>query len=325
MIKENEVLKLIKQLIHFIFLSFIFLSFTIFIYSLLPSKYLNSNIKNTTGGYGASLMRSNDVISCGEVDVLFIGSSHCYRGFDTRIFNDFDISSFNLGSSSQTPLNSFYLLKEFGPKLKPQTIFLEVYWNTLCNNGVESSIDLISNSPLSYNLFEMAITTKSLLPTLTFYSQFIKRFSHPLNNESLQFSTIDKYIPGGYVETNRPIKQLDYPSIDPKIIGEFDQLKYVEKINTFCAESNIELVLIIAPVSPTITDSYINYQSKLEELKDFANINKLTFLDYNSKGKLSRMNLNEKKDWYDGSHLTQSGVVKFNNYLIQDKANLFIN
>ena len=62
-----------------------------------------------------------------DLDILFIGSSHCYRGFDTRIFKEEGLETFNLGSSSQTPKETNLILNKYLPQLRPKLIIYEVF------------------------------------------------------------------------------------------------------------------------------------------------------------------------------------------------------
>ncbi|NHW60088.1 hypothetical protein HA378_33495, partial [Escherichia coli] len=78
-------------------------------------------------------------------------SSHAYRGFDTRVFSKNGISSFNLGSSSQSPINTQVLLKQYLDRIKPKMIVYEVYAGTLSADGVESSLDMLSNNKIDVN------------------------------------------------------------------------------------------------------------------------------------------------------------------------------
>src|SRR5438477_3987320 len=68
---------------------------------------------SAAGGIGHTLQRLREVESVGSVDILFIGSSHAYRGFDPRLFAETGLTSFNLGSKAQSPLNSYFLLKHY--------------------------------------------------------------------------------------------------------------------------------------------------------------------------------------------------------------------
>src|SRR5690554_458534 len=62
---------------------------------------------------GHTETRLKEVKSFGDVDILFLGSSHAYRGFDTRIFKKAGFRSFNLGTSAQTPLQTQILLRRY--------------------------------------------------------------------------------------------------------------------------------------------------------------------------------------------------------------------
>ena len=42
-----------------------------------PKFVHRTNIKSTKGGYGASLLRYREAKSFSEVDLVFLGSSHC--------------------------------------------------------------------------------------------------------------------------------------------------------------------------------------------------------------------------------------------------------
>src|SRR5689334_14184152 len=74
----------------------------------LPFKNLNYRL----GAYGHLFTRVKEIDSVKKVDILFLGSSHSYRGFDPRIFKQYGLTSFNLGSSSQTPIQAKILLEK---------------------------------------------------------------------------------------------------------------------------------------------------------------------------------------------------------------------
>ena len=101
--------------------------------------------------------RIRDLATCSDVDVLFLGSSHAYRGFDPRIFMKYGIKSFNLGSSAQTPIQTEILLKRYLNSLKPKLVVYEVYPSTLSLDGVESALDLIANDRIDFPIIKMAL------------------------------------------------------------------------------------------------------------------------------------------------------------------------
>ncbi|MEJ5274059.1 MAG: hypothetical protein WH035_08005, partial [Spirochaetota bacterium] len=69
----------------------------------------------------------NEIFNYQNIDFLFIGSSHAYRGYDTRIFNKLG-KSFNLGTTSQTPLQSYFLLEKFVNILNPKYVVIDIYF-----------------------------------------------------------------------------------------------------------------------------------------------------------------------------------------------------
>ena len=107
------------------------------------------------GGPSHSLVRFREANAKGPVDIVFIGSSHTYRGFDPRLFSAIGYSSQNLGSSSQTPINSFAVLQKHLDQLHPKLVIYEIYQTALSIDGMESFYDLLSNTPLDTTMLKM--------------------------------------------------------------------------------------------------------------------------------------------------------------------------
>ena len=80
---------------------------------------------------GDSFLRFRELPAYNNVDVLFMGSSHTFRSFDPRLFSRHKLTSFNMGSRAQTPLNSYYLLRKHIAHLNPRLIIFETYYETL--------------------------------------------------------------------------------------------------------------------------------------------------------------------------------------------------
>lgn len=314
----------LNKIMLFFFVAILIAATFFVIISLSPKLVHRTNIKTTTGGYGASLLRYREALTYGEVDLVFLGSSHCYRGFDTRIFSSAGISSFNMGSSAQTPLNSFYLLKKYYQTLKPKKIILESYWSTFTSKGIESSIDIVSNVPLDKDLFKMVWLTPSASPTTTYLYEAIHRINYPLEKELIIPTELDNYISGGFVQTKRISPNLNNKSFESKeSIGDFIQLNFVDSIYHFCATYDIELLLISAPVFEKVPLQFMNYKEKMNELKIFSIDRKLQFINFNDVDLYNKINWDRKQDWYDDTHLTQNGVEKFNKLLLKEFNSLY--
>src|SRR5690554_1099753 len=123
-----------KKVLHLIKKSLLFAAFilpTYLVLLLITANWAPAPIKRSInfhmGSYGHMHSRIKEVRETKQVDILFLGSSHAYRGFDTRLFEVEDWKVFNLGSSSQSHLQSQVLLQRYLPQLNPAVVIYEVY------------------------------------------------------------------------------------------------------------------------------------------------------------------------------------------------------
>ena len=62
------------------------------------------------------------------IDVLFLGSSHCFTTFNNgTLWDEYGIASYDMGTALQPMWNSYYLLKEVLKNQKPELVVLEGY------------------------------------------------------------------------------------------------------------------------------------------------------------------------------------------------------
>ena len=87
---------------------------------------LKKNLIYNRGTFGHTFSRLGEAKHTTNVDVLFLGSSTAYRGFDTEFFREQGLKTFNLGSSSQTPTQPHLLLKKYLDGLHPKLVVYEV-------------------------------------------------------------------------------------------------------------------------------------------------------------------------------------------------------
>ena len=128
---------------------------------LMPTIF-KKNLTYSRGAYGHMYTRIREAEKVKNIDMLFIGSSHAYRGFDTRVAKTYGYESFNLGSSAQTPVQTELLLKKYLGNLNPKLIVYEVYPYTFTNDGVESSLDMIANGKIDYDILNMAFALNNI-------------------------------------------------------------------------------------------------------------------------------------------------------------------
>ena len=148
--------------------------------------------------------RIKDIRNYRNVDVLFLGSSHCYRTFDTRFYRSQGISCFNLGSSNQTPVQTYVLLKAYLDSINPRFVVFEVHPDIMKNDGIECAVDLLMNTPMTCEATKMAWRTGNMKVINTWlYGLYNQRICHRLERFHEEPIMDDaEYIPGGYVEIN---------------------------------------------------------------------------------------------------------------------------
>jgi hypothetical protein len=262
-------------------------------------KYVQNGILLDKGIFQRS---SSEIDTIVKVDILFFGSSHAYRAFDPNVFKKYGFSSYNLGSSSQSPLNSYFLMKKYIQKCN--TVILEVYPVAFSINGAESFADLVRAEPNYFNLFFHAAAITQVMP---FQNISVKPFS-------------DNYIKGqkedfciyrqGYVEVydSAGKKNIAYPQVtlNEKLMDK--QFKYLKKIISLCDSQNKELILVYAPVpSKHQMVNEVYYKKSLHQITEE---HKIPFFD------MSRsLPLSDSNHFFDDDHMNAAGVAIFNQYL----------
>ena len=275
------------------------------------NQYLKTSfLKYPLGGGGHTYSRLSEVENIENIDILFLGSSHSYRGFDTRIFSNYGYSTFNLGTSSQTPIQSKFLLKKYIKQLNPKIIVFDLYHKTSSIKGVESAIDIISNSKnLSCFELKMFLEIGDVEVIKTFIYSFINK---SLLKEKFQEETLkkyDKYVKGGFVEKSSVYSKCEsgFPKIFENKLSK-KQLSAIDDIINICKSNNVKIILVNTPLKKQYNLSYdhnIYFDSLMNSKAEYINFNTLN------------LSLNDTIHFYDKDHLSQKGVELFNKYFIE--------
>lgn len=285
----------------------LFYSGCVFLWGELFSTDLTKNLSYQLGAYGHLNRRVKDLRTYSDIDVLFLGSSHAYRGFDPRIFIRDGIKSFNLGSSAQTPIQTEILLKKYLDSLNPKLVVFEVYPRTLSSDGVESALDLIGNDKIDYLTIKMAIELNHIKVYNTLIFKIVRYLLHLDSDyvEPVQKGE-DTYVKGGFVEKKISFynKKEAYSLKKWKLVGY--QKKAFERILKKLKKLNINVILVQAPVTKEYYSSYSNNSEIDSYFKTLA-----AYYNFNNILKLPKTLF-----FYDSHHLNQDGVEIFNKALL---------
>ncbi|KJR40694.1 ABC transporter ATP-binding protein [Candidatus Magnetoovum chiemensis] len=300
---------IISLLKYILYLSIVYVILLIIWGELIPIGALKKNLNYRIGSYGHMFSRIQEIRYMKNLDILFLGSSHAYRGFDTRIFKNKGLNTFNLGSSAQTPIQTKVLLKRYLQLLNPKLIIYEVYPATILIDGVESSLDIIANDKNDFESIKMAFEVNNIKVYNTLIYGFYKDWIGENNNyKEKAVKGADTYIKGGFVE--KRMKYYEYHKYEydtNKWEFNKDQIKSFETVISFIKSIGIPVILVQAPITKS---EYYTYSNN-EEFDDlmrahgiYYNFNKILELD-------------DRLHFYDSNHLNRNGVSIFNEKLIE--------
>jgi len=268
---------------------------------IIPHKYL-ANLKYKLADTSFTFSRLEEVKQEENLDILFLGSSHAYRGFDTRMYTEQGYKTFNLGSSTQTPLQSKLLLQRYLDRLKPKQIIIEVYPLIFCSDGVESGLDIISNDINDRHSIDMAVDLNHPLIYHSLLYGSIKDFLGLNRSYSEEkWKAISNYISGGFVD--RQLRYFNHVE-HPKDHWEFheQQFQHFEEILSILKEKDIDVLLVFAPITKSKYKSYDNnkdFDIKMKNYGEYYNLHEILALD-------------DSLHFYDSNHLNKLGVKIFN-------------
>jgi hypothetical protein len=299
--------KFISRLLTFLLFSSIVYIILLFVWGTFMPAYFKPNVAYKIGSWGHMFTRLKELKTVDQPDILFLGSSHAYRGFDTRIFEAEGYRAFNLGSSAQTPLQTLTLIKRYFHTIQPRLIVYEVYPFTFSADGVESSLDIIANDKNDIFSYEMALrinhikTWNSLLyGSMRDLLHLDESFEEPIQKGE------DTYVKGGYVET-----ALHYYEPEDMETSEIRidqaQLDYFAEVVREIKKREIPLILVYAPIPKVNYSRYTNnsyFDSLMTTYAEYYNFNEI-------------MTVDDSLHFYDSHHLNQIGVERFNNKFIE--------
>jgi len=268
----------------------------------IPLVYRISDVINWKGGN--TYKKFIDFNPMEKYDIIVLGSSHAYRGYDPRIFKENNIKIFNLGTSGQSIFNSYFIAKNYITASNCKLVILDIYDGALSSDGLESTADLIQNISSNKAATEMALSLKDprFLNALTL--RMLIRQAEPMYFDS-------SYITSGYSEKKDTIKKINLSHYNPNLKINNLQVAYLKKLLAYFTSRDIKVVSVSCPLpKETNKKNHIQFYNIVNSINSGFGIQ---YLDYSSS-----IHLDTRLDYYDSHHLNQSGVNKFDKILIDD-------
>ncbi|MBM3447853.1 MAG: hypothetical protein FJX90_01955 [Bacteroidetes bacterium] len=259
-------------------------------------------IPNLQRNGGQELQMMHDLTSNHvKYNVVVLGSSHAYRGYDPRIFEREGLSLFNAGTSAQNAKGSLVLYNEY-LKDRGDVFILDVYDPVFELEGTESNMRLIQNVPTNeaalalvqqewemYTLNALAVRLASL---------------HPPDE-----SPNADYVKNGFCEKKGILFAVD-PLNDSVFDANEEMFVAFETMIKQMQVDGKRVVLCSHPL-PASAGLHSYHDKFLERFTPFIQRYGLTYIDltYYTEG----FGLNEFADF---SHLNQQGVELYNRLLL---------
>ncbi len=263
-----------------------------------------------TGWFGYSLSRFREVENYTKVDILFVGSSHCYRSFDPRVFSQAGLSTFDIGSDAQSPLNSHYLLRRYGDLLSPRLVIFEVNPTIFRLDGLESFYDLLANSEVSSEIVQMGLAVGKLQTINALFARVLTITEGPFSELNQKEINNESYVAGGHVSSHG-VNRHDLVDEPHEIVIREEQIDFFKQNIELVRLGGAEILLVIAPVPAERLALITNYEQITAEINTIAQEFSIQFHDMNRE-----MLFSTHSHFRDSRHLNSRGAKIFSEAIL---------
>jgi len=257
------------------------------------------------GGYGYTLTRFREAADCRDIDILFLGSSRCYYSFAPHVFDRLGLKTFNLGSPSQTPLNSLYLLNRYYDQLNPRLVVLEVNLHVLTKDGLEAFYDLMINTPVSWENARMSLATQYPHAITAMAVRALTSLTTPFESFEMQDRPMDPYLGKGAVSAKN-FNQETFNEQPSEVHIPDRQWDYLSGIIDLVRSKGAKLILVVAPIPKEWRPIITNYAQVTAQIRDLASAHGARLYDFNT-----TIALDTRTDFKDFHHLNANGAKIF--------------
>lgn len=269
--------------------------------------------KDTTGDYLSSveMLKATDK---DLIDVVFMGSSHAYNGFNPAYYwEDKGWACFDMTISGQDTASTYYHLKNLLRTQSPKVVCVDLYGITFESHGVEGNVyrNYLSmpTSLLSVKLVKEYIEKDK-------WQDYILRFPivHTRYRE-LEKYDFYKYKPNTYLRGERMewvVGQVEEPDVcdgelKPSGLSESKE-KWLDDMYELSLEEGFELIFVVLPFNVDAES-----QGKMDTVSQYCEERGIAFYDLNRLRK--EAGFDYSRDFIDGGHLNVNGAKKVELFL----------
>lgn len=275
-----------------------------------------------------------------NIDYLYLGSSHVYCDINPHILDDINgKNNFNLATSAQPLIASYYLLKEADKRNDLECVYVDLYFPLLMGEHANwREPDGLARSWLVMNQMEFSInkldwimhSTRpryvylSLIPSIRYKNRILdfeylaERWNEKSQASYLNYNDCGNYVRKGYNSVDKIAEELYYERTresfkEPTQLAE-DAKEYLSKIIEYCDANDIELRLFANPLSGwVICRDVRDYDKYVVQMKEFVSEFGLEYYDFNL-CKKEYLDISDHMYWIDDNHLNVRGAEIYTNF-----------
>lgn len=238
-------------------------------------------------------------------DIIIIGTSHAYRGYNPKIFLEHGLKMRALATSSQSLKSSYVIAKCLVNKENCDVVIIDLYERIFSSSSLESTADLVQHLPDNKSALALAWESGDIRALNMFATRLVSKNTEPLFDSEVEmkdgFGTSHDTI-------SFPLKKRYY---DYTYETMPEQIKYLKKLVRYLQNEGIQVILTECPLPYFVSD--YNHKLFLKDLEPVIKELKVPFYNY-----AYNSGLNEITLFYDDNHLNHAGVKIYNNRLIND-------
>ena len=257
-----------------------------------------------------------------STDLLIFGTSHAfYNIIPQRLYDEYGIRSYNMGTPMQTMLDSYYMLKETLKYQSPKVVALEVL-NTFFDHSLEHN-EIANWTALGYMRWSMnkveaihaVCKDVDYSDPINFYLTNIRFHG---NWKSLKMSSYSYWFYRNRTESKGyyPVMRISNDSFEPIEMDESASprvmhdivLQYLVKFVDLCKENNIQLILFKCPTNEWTAGFWKSTHS-------FAEEKGIPFYDFNLSQNYQQLGFDYANDIAGTGHCNVRGAIKCTDYL----------
>lgn len=315
-----------------------FIGFCALIFVLIGEEYiLEYLLVDDAGSFERIVM--HDFYECTEnIDNLYIGSSHVFCDLDPVILDNINgKNNFNLATSAQPLIASYYLLIEADKRHDLDCVYLDL-WNGLIVEGnakwkepekLLTSWQVLDQMEFSCNKLKWVLDSTeyryvylSMFPSIRYKNRLMdfeylaQQLRNKTQNDYLNYNDFPGYIHKGYGYTDHKTDDL-YCETSVKVMEKPRKLsqtaeEYLIKIIDYCNKRDIKLRLCANPVSDWLLCLEGDYDYYVMQMRELASRYGLEYYDFNL-CKKEYLDLGDNNYWSDTNHLNGYGAKVYSN------------